>query len=246
MPATLPLPFVPSFIGSSRQYMHRMSAFVEAVPDIFNRVKVLGLERSYTGLRDLRFIEKLERGSSCPVWLDKAHDVLNVYPMAFQAGARLDLQLYAALGTRYWFQAVPSGRQGAWVNKLIYPDRAVIERLAAMLKLGTDYRKALDGFHLASERLQVIHVLNALIANHVSANTAKTVNLDEYPPTREFCGARRPYSLKPLLSVYTGPGLAHYETAFAQYCSHNGKIPASEPSTESALAALFDFVTFGK
>lgn len=240
------LPVRVVYEGGSQRFMFLMSTFIESFPDIFERLHSLGLERSYAGLDLIRMVEVTERGAGVVSWYDLGKDVLSIYPMAFSIGTRIDLAVYAGLAQRYWHVAISNVDRDRWKRKLVLPDPAVIDRLSGMLKKGcSTYKSLIPQFHTATERLQVIHVLNALIRNSITPQQVQTLSLYEYPPTQDFCEQRKPYSLTPLLSAYTGiADVRSYDNAFAQFCSRKGHLPVGEISVEGELIELFKSVTF--
>ena len=221
--------------------------FVRTFPDIFWRLKNLRLDRAYLGIRGLRFVEKMERGSDVLAHYDTGTDVITVYPMNFRLGAgRIDLALYNGFGERYWAQRIQTRARYVWNQKYVYSNKPTMDRLRWILAhTNIPYNAIVDKFRLANERLQVIHVLDALIANNISRERAKTLDIFIYPPTAGFCAGNVPYNLNPLLSVYYGPmNQREYPACFSKYCAFNGRIPCTDLSVESSLNNLFKTVTF--
>jgi hypothetical protein len=243
---TIPIP-TPTYVGETEDFLKRMSMFVRTFPDIFWRMKSLRLDRAYIGLRGLRFVERMERGSDVLAYYDASADVITVYPMNFRLGAgRIDIALYTGFGERYWHQRIQTRAQYNWNQKYVHADRKTMDRLRFILTTSdTSYNEIVNKFSLANERLQVIHVLDALIANNISRDRAKILDIFIYPPTAPFCNGNTPYTLNPLLSVYYGPlNMREYWTCFSKYCVFNGRIPCTDLSVESSLNNLFKTVTF--
>ena len=242
----IPIP-TPTYVGETEDFLKRMSMFVRTFPDIFWRLKSLRLDRAYLGLRGLRFVEKMERGSDVLAYYDPGTDVITVYPMNFRLGAgRIDLALYTGFGERYWNQRVQARARYVWSQKYVYSNKPTMKRLWSILSTtNTPYNSIVEMFKLANERLQVIHVLDALIANNISRDRAKLLDIFVYPPTAPFCNGNTPYTLNPMLSVYYGPmNMREYWVCFSKYCSFNGRIPCTDLSVESSLNNLFKTVTF--
>jgi hypothetical protein len=243
------LPVTPVFIGESPMFMRRMTSMVEALPSIFQRLSSLNLRASFSGLKGLRFVEQSEKGSTTMGHYDRGRDILSVYPMAFRAGSRIDMVVYAALGLRHFELNLSSQDKLIWKKKFVYPKDAVIDRLQDFLSREghPTFRAVLNRFSTAVDRLQVIHVLNTLLDNNVKPDEMKFIDLREYPPTRSFCRSMTPFSLTPLLSAYRsdamGMGMDRYDIAFAEYCSENGRIPTAEMSAEESLVEIFKLVT---
>ena len=133
-----------------------------------------------------------------------------------------------------------------WAKKLIVPERNVIDRVDQKLRLGIiGYHELIGDFTQANEKLQVIHICNALIANSIKPAESKFIDIFTYPATADFCKGLKPYSLLPLISAYVGTGaLGQYDVAFAKYLLKGGKFNAAETSVEIALVRLFEEVTF--
>lgn len=243
----LPIP-TPVYVGETDAFFRRLPLFVKALPSIFRRIQQLNLERSYVGLRKLRFIEKLERGATQMSWYHPAEDMLSLYPLAFQIGDRCDLALYSGLGKRYWFKYISSDKRILWDTKSVYATRATMDRLQAIFKKGVPtYEAALSQFKTAIDRIQVIHIINALKASNITAQQMQNYSIFVLPCTSAFALGRTPFTIAPLLHVYMGSGdVLRYDMAFAMYCSYNGRFPVQETSVAAALEWLFLYVTFGK
>lgn len=244
---SLPIPITPTYVGDSGDFFRRLIPMIDTLPTLFRKVQGLGLERCYTSLKGLRFVEKMERGSATLSWLDTTSDVLNIYPMAFNAGSRVDITLYTGLGARHWEKNVSSSHRSLWTNKAVQSTPSVMDKLNRTFKNGiSSYSGLVNSFSSAVERLQVIHVLNTLIANSVKPSDVKLMDIYQYPPTKDFVTGNRTYSLTPLLSAYrgsTGLEMNRYEYCFAEYITEGGKIRCSEMSVERELVELFQYVS---
>lgn len=236
------LPVTPTFIGGDPVFMRRMAALSSTLPDIFRRLDSLKLAKAYRGIKGLKFLERMIGGD--PVYYHPREDCLYVYPMAFMSGQRPDILIYRGFGQRYQYKFLSAQQKLQWAKKYVYPSAATIDRLAGMLDGRSTFEEILRRFTEAAERLQVIHVLNALTANAVNHQSAGTIDLGNYPPTAEFAKCRRPFSLTPLTSAYSNRRLDKYEDAFAEYCSRNGQLHVSEQSVRDGLLELFRTVTF--
>lgn len=244
------LPITPTYVGESQTFMQRMTVMAAALPVMFQRLHALGLEKAYAGLKGIRFVEKAERGSGTLAYYDPSADTITIYPMLFRSGNRVDVSFYLGLGLRHWERNVSSSQKHVWREKLIQPNVAVVDRLQDYLRSGgaTAYKMVLDRFSTPVERLQVIHVINTLIDNSIKPQDTKSVDLKEYPPTKDFCKGLRPFSLTPLLSVYRSNNFSttdslKYENAFAEFCCENGRVSASETSVEYELTTLLKYVS---
>lgn len=243
----MPLPVTPTYAGESPNFMRRMASMAEALPSMFHRLDSLDLKKSYVGLKGIRFVEKFERGSTTLAWYDRSSDIITVYPMAFNSGSRLDVQFYTGMGLRHWSLNIPSNLQLVWKNKLVQANLSVMDRLVIELKKGaSNYKDVLNKFTTATDRLQVLHVINTLIDHSKKPQEAQSLDIFSYPPTEDFCSGVRAYSLTPLLSAYRGSmglDMNKYENAFSEFCCENGNIHASETSVEYELVELFKFVS---
>jgi len=239
------LPITPTYIGQSPNFMRRMTSMAEALPAMFARIDSLGLKKSYVGLKGIRFVENFERGSSTMSRYDRSTDIISIYPMAFRGGSRIDVTFYTGLGLRHWELNIPTNLMMVWKHKLIQPNMATMDRLTKYLRGGiSSYKELIDKFQTPIDKLQVIHVVNALIDNSVKPQEAKTLDLFGYPPVEDFCKGLTPYSLVPLLSAYRGgigTDIEKYENAFAEFCCENGKVRAAETSVEFELSELFRY-----
>lgn len=243
----IPSSLVVVYEGKSPSFLKRLASFADTLPDVFNRLDNLQLHYSFTGLKRLRFVETLERGSGTLAHYDPNVDVISVYPLAFQIGGRIDLALYSGIGQRHWKFNVNNEDREKWTRKLVKADRAVIDRFSDAVtntRFGR-YEELLKNFHSSVDRLQAIHLINALKKNSISPTQAKNLSIYNYPPTKDFCSGSRPFSITPLMSVYSGGmNLISYDQAFAHFCSRNGKFGVAEDSVEAALLELFKSITF--
>ena len=216
-----------------------------ALPSMFKRLDDIGLKKSYVGLKGIRFVEQLEKGSNVMAYYDKSSDVLSIYPMAFRSQTRVDVPFYNGIGLRHWLLNVSHTQKAFWRNKLVYASQNTVDRLQAILSRSTvvSLKDIPKKFNTPIDRLIAIHVVNTLIANSLSASAVKNVSLREYPPTRDFCRGAKPYSLIPLLSVYRGGDGNVYEDVFAEFCSEKGSIKATELSVQTQLEELFSYVS---
>ena len=240
------LPIVPVFEGGGEVFLKRVAAFAHTLPDVFNNIEHFKLAAAYRGLKKLRFVEKLERGSSALAFYDKGKDIISVYPMAFNVGNRIDQALYTGLGLRHLHLNISNDDQHRWEQKLIVPVKAVIDRFVNHCRQEDvqSYKAVIGKFNRADDKLQVIHICNALIASNVQPKALRSIDVYTHPATSEFCKGLRPYSLIPLLSAYVGGDhLDKYESAFAAYLLHKGKFMATETSVEAQLVELFERVT---
>lgn len=241
------LPVTPVSEGGGELFLKRMAVFASTLPDIFGRLDKFSLRVAYRGLHKLRFCERLEKGSAVRSWYDKTSDCLTIYPMAFIPGNRIDIAVYEGLGERHWALNMTTADKVRWTKKLVIPDMATIDRVINYVKDGGgDYTQIVKKFSTSNDRLQAIHIFNALIANAVKPDKAKHLNLKTFPATKDFCIGAKPFSLIPLISAYFGSGkLDNYKDAFAWYLSNSGRFNVSETSVESQLVKLFQAVTFG-
>lgn len=238
------------YVGSGTRFLTIMAQFSRALPGIFRTLNRLRLQKSYQTLQKMRFVERLEKGTTLFDY-DKSTDTLSIYPLAFQAHNRIDWVVYAGLGSRFYQREMSSVAKNQWMRKQVVPKRATIDRLQDLFDKGpvrSNFKDYLKEFNEATDRLVVIHILNALIKNSVRPSGIKTLRLDKFPPTSDFVRRLKPYSLKPLLSAYVGKtwGIDKYEFAFAEYSIRGGKFPCSELSVEDALRTLFHGVTFNR
>ena len=236
-------------IGSGSRFFRVMEALSRAMPQIFRAMNTLQLSKAYRNVVKVRFVERPEAGGDA-FYYDKSRDIISIYPLVPTANGRLDKVLFAAFGRRYFERYLSSAGRTQWSKKLVYPDRAVIDHLQDLFKDSprSAMKHYLRDFRSATEKLVVIHILNALIANSIKPNRLKTLDLRTLPCTAKFVNGSSPFSMKPLLSAYVGKqwGLDRYEVAFAEYCARSGNFDISEPSVEDAAVSLFQAVTFNR
>jgi len=240
------LPITPVSEGGGEQFLLRLSTFARTLPDIFRNLDRFRVSAAYRGAHKLRFAETMERGSSTRAWYNPVGDIVNIYPMAFSAGQRIDEAVYMGFAQRHWSLNMGTQAKLRWAKKLIVPQRNVIDRVDQKLRAGiAGYHDLISQFTQASEKLQVIHICNALIANSIKPAETKNIDIFTYPATADFCKGLRPFSLVPLISAYVGTGaLSQYDAAFAKYMIQGGKFNATEMSTEQELVRLFEEVTW--
>jgi hypothetical protein len=239
------LPISTCYEGDNYQFLARTRAFITALPDIFERLHDLDLDHSYRGMQKLRFVEQLELGAGTTHFYNAKKDMLSVFPMAFSAGGRIDLTLYEGLGQRHWQTGMSSAHKVTWARCLVKADQHVVDRIDEALASADDgqFLDIVGLFHSATEKLQAIHIVNAMVRNSMSITQFANMSVRDYPATKDFCAGDRPYSLIPLLSAYAARCVRRYPEAFAQYCARSGHLPVSETSTEAAFVRLFKSVT---
>lgn len=245
---TFPFPVSYETSTNNDVFMRRVQAFAHTLPDVFHNVEHLKLTASYRGLKKLRFVEKLERGAGVRAFYNQGQDTLTVYPLAFCIGNRVDHALYTGLGLRHWHLSISNADQHLWEQKLVVPVKATIDRFVDFCREDSedsvDFMDVVRKFSRADDKLQVIHICNALIASNVHPKDLQNLDVHTHPATAEFCQGLRPYSMKPLMSAYCGgEHLDKYEDAFAYYLLYGGKFHTSESSVEAQLIDLFEKVT---
>lgn len=240
------LPIVPIFEGAGDVFMRRLQAFTRTLPDVFHNVDTHKLTSSYRGLKKLRFCEKLERGNGVRAFYNQGADILTIYPLAFCIGNRIDQAVYTGFGLRHWHLNISNQDQHIWDQKLVIPVASIIDRFVDFCQEDnmSNFMDVVRKFNRADDRLQVIHICNALVASNVHPKDLKSIDVRQHPATAEFCQGLRPYSLIPLMSAYCGgEHLDKYENAFALYLLNGGKFLTTETSVEAQLIDLFEKVT---
>ena len=106
-----------------------------------------------------------------------------------------------------------------WEQKLALPSDDQIA--AVQLRLGhgfPTYRKLVESFQTAMDRLVALNIANALNASGVSATNAREIKIREWGATAEYANGQRPHSLIPLLSAYAPRRLSDsFGMAFADH-----------------------------
>jgi len=231
-------------VGKGTRFRKAMRHVSSLMPKLWSRVDELDLQRSYEGLQKIRFVERLERGNK-PFHYDPDEDVISIYPLSNGLFGRIDKAFYSALGARFYANNVSGERRLQWSRKLVLPKRATIDKVQRMLKKGEfkNFRKLISSFKTPNDRLIALHICNALIKNSVRPSVAKELDLKRFPATKDFCRAHKPYSLRPLLSVYGAKNMT-YEQAFGEYCARKGTLGVSDQSVANGFLEVFRSVTF--
>lgn len=240
------LPITPVAEGSGQVFFRRMQAFANVLPDVFHTLEARGLMAASRGLKKLRFVERLERGSQTRAYYDRSKDTVSVYPMAFAVGQRPDAAVYAGFGFRHWELNVSNEDKLRWRNKLVIPKKNVVDRFVEITRQRAfnSWEDVVKEFHAATERLQVVHIINGLLTSNVKISDLKTVNVQDHPATSDFCKGLRPYSLIPVVSTYVSEHhLENFGDAFSYFVMNTGRFNATETSTEAELVNLFTEVT---
>lgn len=227
------------YSGSSTDFLKRMSAFSETLPELIRRIDGLKLSKSRIGLRSLNFVEKAINGER--FFYDRSNDSITVNPLNFRAGDRIDQVVFRAFGHRHWHLNIPSSKKIEWAGMYVTVPESLIDRLAPKLRGKNDFKDAVSSFNNATERLIVIHIVNALTKNSVTPSQLSSIDFRTHPSVSDFVHGKRPFSLRPLVSTYGGDvkRLGDYAEAFSEYCAWRGTFKISESSTREAFKELF-------
>jgi hypothetical protein len=236
-----------SVVGQSQRFLNSAKIIGQKLPALFRQVDKFGLSVAYKGCT-LRIVENRESGLDG--WsYNQQKDELSIYPDTSN-GRQFERAILTGFGFRFFTKNLGATSKTLWRRKLVKPNKNVVDKLQELLRTKTKNKLSdyVQEFDTATDRLTAIHLINALIKNNISASRARTIDLKTFPGTAAFAKGNRPYSLIPLLSVYSGKyyGLDKYENAFAEYCLTDGKFSIAEKSTALAAKDLFRLATFGE
>lgn len=115
-------------------------------------------------------------------------------------------ELLEVLGECALAKAGPEGEK-IWNRKLVYSAGLVGSQFNEKLASGrySTFRALTESYLGAVERLEALHIANALIANGVSVKDAQNVDVLQWPATQGLASGKEPYSLVPLVSAYCDP-----------------------------------------
>ncbi len=232
-----------TFAGSGEKFLSRLQALPGILEYTTKQLTLLHLDAAWRRTHEVQVFEQPRQGR-IPYWYDRNSDTIQLYPLLFSA--RPYHEVFEAFGMRHWHRNLTQADQMQWINSMVYPDHKVLEKFKDLIEEGTPYDQILSRFTDPDARLVVIHLINALKKNHVSAERAKDLDLDHYPPTADFMTAEKPYSARPLLRTFRP---AHenrdsYAKAFAEFAVNRGRFLTSSPAMEKLYRGLFTAVTF--
>lgn len=194
-----------------------------------------GLSRLYADV-SFKVLPISYNGSLCE--FDAASDSITFSLNHFHP-CRLDFLIYKALGQRRWNQ-MSNLEKLTWECKHVPAEDTITQKVQDLLKEGTPYEDILETFNSAVPKLQVIHLLNALVASNVHPETAKRIDLKGHPATQALANRDRLFSLTPLLSAYASQELMLFPYAVGHLFITEGNLPITEDSTRVKLQELVE------
>ncbi len=229
-----------TYQGTSQLFLYRMGNITNALPDMFSQIRKCGLEASTRGVKKIRICEKMEAGLNLASY-DPAADQVNIYPMAWQSGARVDISFYAGFGLRHWLRNVQPVNRVLWLKKAVFCDPRSYKNVSSWFTGQHDYSTILQGAKTADTRLITWAIIQLLRDGGVDHRDLASMNISSSPMVADFIAGRKPYSLKPLITRFGGGqfNVSSYEGAFSSYVAHGGKIALTDPSASAALTDLF-------
>ena len=227
------------YSGTTPDFLKRMAAFADVLPELTRRIDGLKLSRAYTGVKSVKFLEVPINSEK--VYYDASKDAIIIHPSNFVAGDRIDRVFFKALGKRHWSLNMTSSDKARWLNMYAFARKSLIDRLAVHMKGQLTFKDVIAKFNTAVDRLVVLHILNALTKNSVTPAQLKSVDFRKHPAVKDFIEGRRPYSLRPLISTYGGDikRMSDYTECFAEWCVNRGSFKISETSTKEEFKNLF-------
>jgi hypothetical protein len=227
------------YSGSSAEFLRKMAAFADTIPDLTRRLTGLKLSPAYSGLRSVKFIEAAPNNDKFVY--DRSKDELTLYPRNFGPGDRIDHYFFKAIARRHWSLNIPAADKVRWSGMQVFVKRALVDRIAEALDGKTPFKTVINKFNKAVDKLVVIHVLNALTQNSVTPSQLKSMDFRKHTSVSDFLNGKRPFSIKPLVSAYGGDvrRVGDYEEAFSEYCLGRGEFKITESSTKEEFKNLF-------
>lgn len=173
--------------------------------------------------------------------------VIALYPPLLQVSTeQAQYEVLKAFGNTLLAVA---GKRAAdvWAHKYVLPEPAQIEAVQSRLQdalLRQRCRRYADLVQeypekgSAADRLVMVHVANALIANNIPYEDSVGVDIREWGPTAEYCTLKRYHSIIPLVTHYCPSDVAtDYGAAFALTVLQ-GKPPCADSSVQRVLHRL--------
>jgi hypothetical protein len=227
------------YSGSSAEFLRKMAAFADTIPDLTRRLTGLKLSQAYNGLRSVKFVEAAT--NSDKFVYDRSKDELTIYPHNFRSGDRIDHYFFKAIARRHWTLNVPASDKVRWAGMQVFVKKALVDRIAELLDGTTPFKAIIEKLNTAVDKLVVIHILNALTKNSVTPSQLKSIDFRKHASVSDFLSGKRPFSIKPLVSAYGGDirRVGDYEEAFSEYCLGRGEFKISESSTKEEFKGLF-------
>jgi len=165
-------------------------------------------------------------------YYDKVENVVYIAQECLDKGEDSHYLVTQSFLEAYWDRMTPRSRL-TWQHKLVTPRARTIEQIEHHINSGVPLRVVYQKFSDAVSRLVAIHITNALVK---SGGYAHGVPLAEHPSTADFVSGKRPFSLTPLLSVYSGAMMDDFKAAAGTWLF--GGVQVTESSTKQALEDL--------
>jgi hypothetical protein len=234
---SVPKHITPQRKGDSPSFLHRLKAWDEMLPFLFAELDRLKLSRAHQGLKNLEY---LEYGGIELCRYDRLVDSINICPMLYEKGQRVDFAFYKAFGRRMWKFISPSDKL-KWLRLEVVPPKNVVELVASWFKQNewSAIKKTGTGMELV--------VLETLKAIFSTCNfDVRVLDLKAYPPAASLMDGTSRVCIKSVLSKFTGDvdhDVRQFEDAFAEYCVNSGRIRLTDESIEEAINGLFREIT---
>lgn len=169
-------------------------------------------------------------GSAVCARASQAEECINLYGTT-SSTPLLTLDLLEAAGELIERKAVAAGQASLWQRKLVLPDAEVADEFNAKLRHRqySTFQSLVESFGGAVQRLQAIHLANALIANKVPMADAFDIDVKVCGFTATFASCKVPYSITPLASAYCEPEVwQRFPVAFRQVATTGLKCRRSD------------------
>lgn len=194
-------------------------------------------------------VPRNEEGRIANLIPDTSSPVIALYPALLQSESPV-FEVLKAFGNLI-LSVAGSRAAHVWEAKLCLPTPAQIEIVRGKLQdpdIRRHCRRYEDILHTypekgsAADRLVLIHITNALLANNIPFEDSEGVDIQSWGPTAEYCAFKRYHSLIPLVTHYCPPEVSEdYGMAFA-HTVLSGHPPCWDSSVRTALAVLIKAV----
>jgi hypothetical protein len=133
----------------------------------------------------------------------------------FESGTN---SLQELLGTIGELLLAKSGADGKaiWEKKLVLLTSNTPEKFNGKLKSKqfSSFRSLVESFKGSVNRLEALHIANALIYHKISFGDSFNLDVKVWPQTEAFCNGKKPYSLIPLATAYFDQQYMEFSNAF--------------------------------
>ncbi len=199
------------------------------------------------GYRPVRVLIETNQstGRDIVVTSDERSLLVRIYPVIIQKTSFAAVKSILCEIGHHLMLTADENTKKLWEKRLVSANVSQVNQFQAKLSSGNypTFEAIITSIERAADRLVALHLANGLLSNGQSAASAKNINVVDWGTTAEFATGKKPYSLIPLLSVYTtGLTYQHFSEAFADLVL-SGLSSVAESSVKTAYAELLRKLT---